>query len=381
MTRAARPAPLLLALLLACSSAAAQPPPDAAAPSRPPNVLLRRIDKAPVGGGFQMEGYWVWGSSVVKGDDGLYHMFVSRWPRKLPFHPGWLVASEVVHATSKTIEGPYTFSDVVLPARGSAYWDGRMTHNPRILRHRDKYVLFYTGSTHPFDEVTDPAALTLESHYTTVARSNKRIGVAVARSPFGPWQRSDAPVLDTKPGTFYSFLTSNPAPWIAEDGSALLVFKGRGHRDKYPYQTDMTIGVARARRFDGPFSVVTPEPIFSVDKLGEVEDPYVWRDKAGFHLTAKDQRGTITGQRHAGLLAHSRDGVSWRVDESPLAYSKTITWSDGTVQTLGQMERAFVFMEGGVMTHMFFAAMDGPGGFRNGTKSWNMVMRLKPAGK
>ena len=72
------------------------------------NVIARRVDKAVTGGGFQMEGYWVWCPSVVKGDDGLYHLFASRWPKRLPFHPGWLVASEVVHATAKTAEGPYS---------------------------------------------------------------------------------------------------------------------------------------------------------------------------------------------------------------------------------------------------------------------------------
>ena len=109
-----------------------------------------------MGGGFQMEGYWVWCPSVVKGDDGLFHMFASRWPKRLPFHPGWMVASEVVHATSKTAEGPYKFSEVVLPARGPQFWDGRATHNPKIVRHGKTWVLFYMGSTHPFADVDEP---------------------------------------------------------------------------------------------------------------------------------------------------------------------------------------------------------------------------------
>ncbi|MEG2669703.1 MAG: glycosyl hydrolase family 43, partial [Oscillospiraceae bacterium] len=87
---------------------------------------------APVGGGFEMEGYWVWCGSVVKGEDDNYHMFASRWSKKYPMHPGWLVASEVVRASSKTPEGPYVFQEVVLPARGAEYWDGRSTHNPHI---------------------------------------------------------------------------------------------------------------------------------------------------------------------------------------------------------------------------------------------------------
>jgi hypothetical protein len=342
------------------------------------NTLLSRIDKAPVDGGFQMEGYWVWDPSVVKGDDGTFHMFASRWPKRLPFHPGWMVASEVVHATSKTASGPYQFSDVVLPARGAQYWDGRATHNPKILRHKDAWVLFYMGSTHPFEDVKDPAALTLDSHYTTVARSNKRIGVATAKSPHGPWTRRDAPVLDTKAGTFYSFLTSNPSPLIQEDGSVLLVFKSRAYRDQYPFHGDMSIGVARAPHIEGPYKVVVDEAIFGVGKVGEIEDPFLWQDKSGFHLIAKDQRGGITGHKHAGILAHSRDGIHWTVDREPLAYPRGVTWSDGRAETLGQLERPFILFENGVMSHLFFAAMDGPGGFANGTKSWIVTVGLKP---
>jgi hypothetical protein len=238
-------------------------------------------------------------------------------------------------------------------------------------------VLFYMGSTHPFDDVKDPKVLTLDSPYATVGRANKRVGVAVASSPYGPWKRSDAPALDTKPGTFYSFLTSNPAPLIADDGSAVLIFKAREYRDKYPFQGDMTIGVAKAARYDGAYSVVVPEPIFGVGRVGEMEDPFIWKDAAGYHLLAKDQRGGITGEHHGGLLAHSRDAIHWQLDKSPKAYSRTITWSDGTTQAMGQLERAFPLIENGVITHLFFAAMDGPGGFQHGTKSWALVMRMK----
>jgi hypothetical protein len=332
---------------------------------------------APIGGGFSMEGYWVWGSSVIRGEDGLYHMFVSRWPKQLPFHPGWMIASEIVHCTSKTPEGPYQFSDVTLPARGAQYWDGRSTHNPKITRYKDTYILFYMGSTHPFDDVKDPKELTLESAWATVGRSNKRIGIATSKSPYGPWERRDAPVLDTRPDTFYSFLTSNPAPLINDDGSVLLIFKARAYKDKYPFQGDMSIGVAKAPHFSGPYTVVSKEPIFSKDRFGEVEDPFLWKDEKGYHLVVKDQRGGITGKKHSGLIAHSQDGVNWLPDKDPLAYTKTITWSDGHVQVMGQLERAYGLIQDGKMTHLFFATMDGPGGFNNATRSWNMVVPLK----
>src|SRR5687768_17185985 len=79
----------------------------------------------PRDGGFRMPGYWVWCGSVIKGDDGRYHMFASRWPKDLTFHPGWMTNSEIVRAVAERPEGPYQFQQVVLPARGAEYWDGR----------------------------------------------------------------------------------------------------------------------------------------------------------------------------------------------------------------------------------------------------------------
>jgi hypothetical protein len=340
-----------------------------------PGIYFDNMLPAPKDGGFQMEGYWVWGSSVIRDADGLYHMYVSRWPRSLPFHPGWMVASEIVHAVSKKPEGPYRFNDVALPARGPGYWDGRSTHNPRITRFRDMYILYYMGSTHPFADA-DSSSLTLQSSHATVARSNKRIGIATSKSPYGPWERRDNPILPTSPNTYYSFLTSNPSPWISDDGSVLLVFKARAYKKEFPFHGDMSIGVAIAPKYDGTYQVMN-DPIFSKEKIGEVEDPFLWKDKDGFHLLVKDQRGGITGYKHSGVIAHSKDGKSWELDKTPLAYTKKVRWSDGTVQEMGQLERAFALIEDGVITHLFFAAMDGPGGFNNATRSWNLVIPLK----
>jgi hypothetical protein len=237
------------------------------------------------------------------------------------------------------------------------------------------------GSTHPFDEITKPDTLTLTSPYCTVARANKRIGVAWSKDLNGPWERMEQPVLQTRPESFYSFLTSNPSPWINEDGSVVLMFKSRRYKDKFPYQSSMMIGIATAPKVEGPYTVTGNEPIFGEDKIGEIEDPFFWRDESGYHMIAKDQRGKITGEFHSGILAHSHDAVHWMVDKSPLSYSRTLKWNDGTTQTMGQLERPFILIQEGKPTHLFFATMDGPGGFNNSTKSWNMVIPLKTNSK
>ncbi|WP_320980418.1 glycoside hydrolase family protein [Bacteroides sp.] len=340
------------------------------------NELFHHLGQAPRTPAFESEGYWVWGSSVIKGNDGKYHMFVSRFPKSLPFHPGWMVASEIVHAISDTPEGPYKFSDIALPARGAQYWDGRSTHNPRILEYQNKYYLIYMGSTHPFANPTYDQ-LTLDSPWCTVGRSNKRIGLAIADSPYGPWKRFDEPILKTKPNTFYSFLVSNPSPIIQEDGSVMMIFKGRTYvgDDKF---SDMALGMAYAPSIEGPYTVLNNgQPIFQVDGQGEAEDPFLWKDSRGYHAIFKDHVAKFTGEKGGGVMAHSSNGIQWTIDKDPKAYSRTVEWEDGKVEMQGQLERPFLLFENGKATHAFFATMNGAGGFDNATQSWNMVIPIK----
>ena len=340
------------------------------------NELFHNLDKAPRTPAFQCEGYWVWGSSVIQGNDGKYHMYVSRFPKSLPFHPGWMVASEIVHAISSTPEGPYKFSDVALSARGAQYWDGRSTHNPRIFKYNHKYYLIYMGSTHPFEEPSYEE-LTLDSKWCIVGRANKRIGLAVADSPYGPWKRLDEPILKTEPSTFYSYLTSNPSPVIRKDGSVLMIFKGRAHTENGRY-SDMALGIASAPSIEGPYTVQNDkQPIFQVKGQGEAEDPFLWEDERGFHIIFKDHVAKFTGEKGGGVMAHSLDGVNWIVDDDAKAYSRTVEWEDGKIEMQGQLERPFLFFENGAPAYVFFATMDGPGGFENATKSWNMVIPIK----
>lgn len=340
------------------------------------NELFHHLGQAPRTPAFESEGYWVWGSSVVKGEDGKYHMFVSRFPKSLPFHPGWMIASEIVHATSDTPEGPYKFSDIALPARGAQYWDGRSTHNPRILKYKNKYYLIYMGSTHPFANPTYEQ-LTLDSPWCTIGRSNKRIGLAVADSPYGPWKRFDEPILKTKPNTFYSFLVSNPSPIIQEDGSVMMIFKGRTYIGDNKF-SDMALGMAYAPSIEGPYKVLNADqPIFQVNGQGEAEDPFLWKDNKGYHAIFKDHVSKFTGEQGGGVMAHSKDGIRWTVDKDPKAYSRTVEWKDGKVEMQGQLERPFLLFENGKATYAFFATMNGPGGFENATKSWNMVIPIK----
>lgn len=329
--------------------------------------------------GFWLEGYWVWDPSVIRGEDGRYHLFASRWPKDITFHPGWMTNSEVIRAVADRPQGPFTFKEVVLPARGVEFWDGRSTHNPTIRRHGGNYLLFYMGSTHPLGDAPRGERFELTDPRCIAGRAGKRIGLAIAPSLEGPWERFERPILDVRPGTFFSFLTSNPAPVVHADGSVLLVFKARRYEPDGTHGR-MVFGVAKAPHYRGPYSVVGDAPIFDIEALGgELEDPFVWqRADGGYALIAKDMSGNISGERHAGIHALSEDGVEWRLAPQVKAWSRHVTFDDGTSKVLGQFERPFIFFENGRPAFLFGASGDGPGGFANMTRTGIHVIPLKP---
>lgn len=352
-------------LLLLFGLAASVP---AATPAFPPAGIVPRRPA------FEMDGYWVWDGSIIKAEDGSFHLFASRWPRAITFHPGWMMMSEVIRAVADRPEGPYTFQEVVLPARGAQFWDGRATHNPTIRKHGDTYLLYYMGSTHPLADPKPGEKLELTDPRCIIGRANKRIGLATAKSINGPWTRLERPILETKPGTFYSFLTSNPSPVIHADGSVLMVFKARAYQGNVHGR--MTLGLARAKHFAGPYEVVGHAPIFGPDHFGEVEDPFVWQSDRGYEIIAKDMTGELVGEKHAAIHATSRDGLTWTLSNPPKSYSRTLRWDDGRIETMGQLERPFVYFENGKPRILFCATSNGPGGFNNATKTWITAIPL-----
>ncbi|MBK1878949.1 hypothetical protein [Pelagicoccus mobilis] len=89
-------------------------------------ILPEHFDKANI---IEEEDYNVWGTNILKGKDGKYHAIYSRWPKGRGHH-GWVTHSEIAHAVSDKLTGPYVFKNLVLPARGKDFWDGDCTHNP-----------------------------------------------------------------------------------------------------------------------------------------------------------------------------------------------------------------------------------------------------------
>jgi predicted GH43/DUF377 family glycosyl hydrolase len=333
-------------------------------------AFIERLAPSAHNGGFQMEDYWVWGASVIKGDDGKYHMFASRWPKKYPFFVGYIFNSEVVRAVSDKPEGPFEFQEVVLKTRGSKYWDGRMTHNPTIHKYNDTYLLFYIGTTFEGEKPTPKmltSPLSEEMKKMDQATYGKiRIGLATSKSVFGPWERSNKPILLPRSEKWDNNVITNPAPCVADDGSILLVY-----RSNVP-EKGTRLGVAKAQNLDEPFQRVRDNYLDF-----HVEDPYIWWVDDHYEMIAKDQSGTLTDEYHAGVHATSKNGVDWTISNPPKAYSREIVWDNGTTVNLGSFERPQLLIEDGKPVCLYCATGDGPGGFNNALRTWNVATPFK----
>ncbi|MEI6467354.1 MAG: glycoside hydrolase family protein [Verrucomicrobiota bacterium] len=299
--------------------------------------LSRWLQPVPASAIFEDPAYCIWCGSVVRGDDGRFHLFYSRWPRKLG-HKAWVTHSEVARAMADSPTGPFKHAAVVLPARGEKFWDGSCTHNPTILRVGKKYCLYYMGNYG--DGV-------VQQPLNWIHRNHQRIGVALADSPAGPWTRFDRPVVDVSADKEApdALMTSNPATCVRPDGGVLMVYKAVATKGKAPFGGPVVHLVATAAQPEGPFQK-SLTPIFT--RPGEhfaAEDPFLWHDGGRYRAVVKDNNGIFTGRGYSLALWESRDGFDWKLAKHPFVTTPEITRADGTTLKLNALERPQLWID------------------------------------
>lgn len=344
------------------------------------DTTLFCFDQVPRLGGFQMHDYWIWCGSVVRGADRRYHMFASRWSRQFSMSPHWLFNSEIVRADSDRPEGPYRFQEVVLPRRGADWFDGMNTHNPSIKYWNGTYYLYYFGATYDGPPPTGGREHIPHERYVSTW-NRKRIGLATSQSVFGPWIRRPTPLLEPRPGKWDCTATTNPSAAILPDGTTYMIYKSRSGDG-----ATLQLGIAKAPKPDGPFERLLDTPLFQFpDASWHVEDPFLWYNPKTrlFHVIMKDDYksdppfapgGGITGEWGAGVYATSEDCLHWEIQGK--AYSRQITWDDGSTTTPANLERPNLLIVDDTPTHLFCALGEGPKPW-NFERTWNVCIPLR----
>jgi hypothetical protein len=291
-------------------------------PVSAPLDLGARMQPVPRGAVFQDEGWFTWGGSMVRGNDGRYYLCYSRWPYEAQMK-GWITHSQIACAVADDPLGPYRFSHKLLEGRGDGFFDATMVHNPHIHKFGDTYYLYYIGATaQPSFEAT---------------RRTQRIGVATAQSIHGPWTRLDRPLLDVSDDSFDSRFTTNPSV-VKHGGRYVMLYKCLGE-DKKVFH-----GVAFSDSPTGPFSK-HGAPIFTHETHPfPAEDPFIFSYQGKLHAILSDH-AVFTGIKQALCLFTSENGIDWEPAEHPLISDRTVTWGDGTQERLADLERPQIYFD------------------------------------
>jgi MYXO-CTERM domain-containing protein len=251
-----------------------------------------------------------WDGKIIKGPDGKYHMFGSRWDQA-GGHAGY-PNSVAIHAVSDAVLGPYVDQGICYPDN-----QGGKGHNVTAIAMSDGRYGIVVSDTRPGD-------------------------LFIASSLEGPWAFQGHIPIDSN-GHTTTRLTDNMSIMQRPDGRYMIVPLGG-----FVMISDTGI--------TGPYKVVT-DNIFPQNVPGYPsatrEDPVVWFSGGQYHVLVDDYH-----DRKAMHLT-SPDGTTWKYKD--LAYDPTtdmVRYTDGTVNHWFKLERVGVYMENGHITHFTFAAID-----------------------
>ena len=301
--------------------------------------------------------YYNWGSSIVKGEDGKYHLFYAQMSKKLGFGT-WLTDGIISHAVSDSVAGPYVHKEVVLKGRGPGYWDAYTAHNPWIKYFNGKYYLYYM-STNTSERTLSEAEWDEARHkdisyeFRALVRKNQRIGVAVSESVNGPWKRFDKPIVE--PAGPIEQITCNPAVTQRPDGGFIMIVRGDTPGIEYAGDWPTLQELKRSQAIALSNSPMGPWKIQSKAAVGNLnaEDPAIWYDEK-----RKRYYGIYHAFGYIGMIT-SVDGVNWDKAKHYKVLDKAIKKADGSEISAQKLERPFIYAENGVAKVLTVAVMDG----------------------
>ena len=257
-----------------------------------------------------MKQWQYWDGKIIKGPDGKYHIFASRWAQSGGMG-GW-GGSVAVHAVSDNPTGPYVDKGMCWPDN-----EGGKGHNVTAVQLLDSTYAIIVSDTRPGDVFT-------------------------SRSLDGPWVYQGSVKIDAN-GFSTSGTTANLSIIVRPDGNYMIV----------PRSGVIMISTSGIM---GPYKIQCASVYPNIAGLdnGTAEDPVVWYSGGQYHIVVN-----YFSARKSYHLA-STDGINnWT--NMGLACDPTanfVRYTDGTVNHWGNMERPGVFIENGHVTYFTFAVTD-----------------------
>ncbi|HVS54070.1 MAG TPA: glycoside hydrolase family protein [Opitutaceae bacterium] len=249
-----------------------------------------------------------WDGQIIKGPDGKYHMFASRWDQAKG-HNGWF-GSVAVHAVSDSMVGPYVDKGLCWPDD-----QGGKGHNVTALVLPDGRYAVVVSETRPGD-------------------------VFVSKSLDGPWEHLGAIQVDAE-----KWRASNYSIMVRPDGDFEIV----------PRSGQILLSKTGIL---GPYKIQGPSVYPSVAglPLRNLEDPVVWFSGGLYHIVVNGW-----SDRKAYHITSPNGITNWTF--RGLAYDPTrdfVRYTDGTVNHWEKLERPGVLLENGHVVAVTLAVLDVP---------------------
>ena len=279
--------------------------------------------------------YFNWCNSIIKGKDGRYHLFYSRWEKAKTFN-AWLTHSKVAHAVADHPAGPYHYVGTVLNFDKDIHQPGEKitAHNPKIKYFDGKYYLYFISTRSEAvmtnDELETIARAPKAATWTPL-RENQRTFVAISESLDGPWQIAEQPLLE--PYGPIETLVVNPAITQGEDGRYYLIVKG-DEPGATTFKRNQAVAVSDYP--DRDFKI-QPKPVI---QKWDTEDVSMWYDKKQHR-----QYAVFHAHTYVGMMT-SKDGINWEKADDFKIMKKEIQRTNGNTSIKpNRMERPSIFIE------------------------------------
>lgn len=251
-----------------------------------------------------------WDGKIIKGPDGKFHLFCSRWDQARGHNEWW--NSKAVHAVSDNLYGPYVDKGLCWPES-----EGGRGHNVTALQLAD-------------------------GRYAIVISETRPGAVFVSKSLDGPWELLGKIVVKGNP----KWRASNEIILLRPDGN----YEMFGRPGIVMLSTNGVLGPYVAQ---GP-SIYPGIAGMPQNNRQHLEDPVLWFSGGLYHVVVNNW-----SDRRAYHLTSKNgiDGWTYR----GVAYDPTINfirYTDGTTNHWTKLERPGIYMEDGHVAAVTFAVID-----------------------
>ena len=287
------------------------------------NVLPRDINNGLEDS--KLKNWCYWDGRIVKSDNGLYHMYASRWDQKMSHSNGWHEGSKGIHAVSKNIMGPYVDNGLIYPN-----WKEGMGHNVIGLRmHDGRYAVVTSeiteGEVFVSDSPNGPFEL-LGKIQVDINGFNEGLARYQNKNQASYGHMANVKIL-LRPDGDYMIIARSTAPMLSKNGIL------------------------------GPYKIMGDRIYKKYPELPQTknEDPTIWYSGGMYHIVYNHWPSKTSHHFSSidGINDWKYRGIAFKKDES-----KIFKYTDGTLNDWQFIERPTAYVENGHVTHFIFSVID-----------------------